>query len=363
LKPGVESIARLAGSRIVTELAPVQRYRRNSPYRVLIADPLAESYGPFFSQQSATLPAQCLYEIDRAVVFGKGAIYLDGAVIRENLEGAPVEKILAIADAASRTPTRVLDQPVLYTTRYGVKNYGHCLTDIVPRIVQAIRVMPDLHIALHPEFVSTARAALKALGCREHQFIELDERPTRLVHGYYASPCNIHPLVHSPVAVNMVRGAYDEETLSHSSPLRAEKIFVSRSDAGTRHVVNHAEVAAALNEHGFVEVAVGGMSQLEQAALFHQAREIVGLAGAALTNVIYCRSGARMTVLAPATMPALYFWDLASHVDVDFRIGYFPATEPARGIHSDFRVDLVQLKDLAGWDNAVPYSMRTGRVE
>lgn len=363
MNPGVDSIACLAGCRIVAGLAPQQNYRRNAPSQVLITDAAAESYRPAFSRQHAALPPQYLYAIDNAVVFGKGAILSDGAVVRENLEGAPLGKILAAAGESARSVARIIEEPVLYTTRYGVKNYGHCLTDIVPRIVQAIRAKPDLRIALHPEFVATARSALQALGCQERQFISLDESPTLLVQGYYASPCNIHPLVHSPVAVKIIRSGFDEDTLSRSSPLRADKLFVTRADAGTRHLANHAEVAGVLKEYGFVEVAVGGMSHLEQAALFHQAREIIGLAGAALTNVLYCRGGTRMTVLAPATMPALYFWDLASHVGVDFRIGYFPATEPTRGIHSDFRVGLPQLKELAGWDNAVAYSMRTGCVE
>lgn len=348
MNPRIDSIARLAGSQVVAELAPEQRYWRDRPSQILIADAAAESFGRHFSQQLAILPAQRLYKIDNAVVFGKGAICLDGAVVRENLEGAPVEKILADASASSRSPVSVVEEPVLYTTRYGVKNYGHCLTDITPRIVQALRVKPDLRIALHPEFVATARSALQAFGYQEHQFMLLDERPTRLVHGYYASPCNIHPLVHSPEAVKIIRSEFDDGTLSRSSPLRAERLFVTRSDAGTRHLVNHSEVARVLKGHGFVEVAVGGMSHLEQAALFHQAREIIGLAGAALSNALYCRAGTRLSVLAPATMPALYFWDIASQVGADFRIGYFPAQSASRGIHSDFFVEPAQLVGLAG---------------
>ena len=348
MKPRVESIARLVGGQVAAELAPEQMYRRNGPTQVLVADPAAESFRPYFTQQLATLPAQRLYEIDNAIVFGKGAIYLEGAIVRENLEGAPLDKILMIAHERSRSPVRVVDEPVLYTTRYGVKNYGHCLTDIVPRIVQAIRAMPSLRVALHPEFVATARSALMALGCQEQQILALDEQPTRLCRGFYASPCNIHPLVHSPVSVQIIRSAYDEDTLIRNAPLKAEKLFVTRSDAGTRHLGNHANVADVLKDHGFVEVAVGGMSHLQQAALFHQAREIVGLAGAALSNVLYCRAGTRMTVLAPATMPALYFWDLASQVGVDFRIGYFPAQSASLGIHSDFFVEPSQLIGLAG---------------
>ena len=348
MKPEVKSITRLAGVKLAAELAPEQTYQRNAPTQTLIADPAAESFRTFFERQQATQPAQYLYKIDNATVFGKGAICLEGGVVRENLEGAPVNQILKLAQECSQSPFRVLEEPVLYTTRYGVKNYGHCLTDIVPRIVQTIRLMPDIRIALHPEFVPTARSALLALGCQADKIIFLDEQTTRIRHGFYASPCNIHPLIHAPSSLDIIRHAYDEKTLIRHAPFKAEKLFITRKDAGTRHLINHANLADVLRCHGFVEVAVGGMSHLEQAALFHQAREIIGLAGASLTNVLYCRPGTRMTVLAPATMPALYFWDISAQIGVDFRIGYFPVETASPGIHADFLVDPTKLPELAG---------------
>lgn len=342
----VKSVDTLAGARAVANLAEPQRYRRKRPSRIVVDDPAAEPFRPMFGQEHGVLPAQRLYRLDGAVVFGKGVICLNGAVVRENLEGAPVEKILALATRESTSPVRVIHEPVLYTTRYGVKNYGHCLTDIVPRIVQALRAIPGLRIALHPEFVSTARQALEALGCGRQRTISLDEQPTLLAEGYFASPCNAHPLVHSPQAIGIVRGAYGEEVLEGNSPIRADRLFVTRSDAATRHLGNHEQVSRFLRERGYVEVAVGSMSHLQQAALFHQATEIVGIAGAALTNLIYSRAGAKIAVLAPASMPALYFWDLAAQSGLDFRIGYFRATDPTRGIHSDFTVDPAALEQL-----------------
>lgn len=157
MNPVVESVACLAGCRIVAELASQQNYRRDAPSQVLIDDAAAESFRPVFSRQHATLPPQYLYAIDNAVVFGKGAILLDNAVVREKLEGSPLGKILAAAGESARSVARVIDEPVLYTTRCGVKDYGHCLTDILPRTVQAIRAKPDLRIALHPEFIATCR--------------------------------------------------------------------------------------------------------------------------------------------------------------------------------------------------------------
>jgi len=210
VKPRVESIARLVEGHVIAELAPEQTYRRNDPTQILIADPAAESFRPFFALKLATLPAQRLYKINNAIVFGKGAIYLEGAVVRENLEGAPVDQILRIAHERSRSPVRVVEEPVLYTTRYGVKNYGHCLTDIVPRIVQAIRVMPNLRIAMHPEFVATARSALLALGCQEHQIITLDEQPTGFAKASMpahaiSTPWCIHPCRWKSFVVHMMK--------------------------------------------------------------------------------------------------------------------------------------------------------------
>lgn len=66
-----------------------------------------------------------------------------------------------------------------------------------------------------------------------------------------------------------------------------------------------------------------------------------------------------MTVLAPATMPALYFWELASQVGVDFRIGYIPALAPTCGIRSDFKVDVSHLIGLAGLRNLEHPSIRS----
>lgn len=108
---------------------------------------------------------------------------------------------------------------------------------------------------------------MQALDCRERQLISQGESPTLLVNGHYASLCSIRPLVHSPVA----------QAFSHTVGCRQALPGKSCRSCGC---------VEGLRVHGG---GCGGMPQLEQAALFHQAREIIGLAGAALTNVLYCR--------------------------------------------------------------------------
>jgi capsular polysaccharide biosynthesis protein len=265
------------------------------------------------------------------------------ALVRENLEGSPAA---ARPRGACPEPVRALDRPTLYTTRYGVMNYGHCLTDIVPRIVQASRAIPDCDIALHPQFLPAAREALDLLGVDPSRLVELDEMPTRLVHGLFASPCSAHPLVHSPRALELVRGLADslaEPAIPSGTPT---KLFVACDDAATQRITNYPEVESFLVESGFTPISVGALDLATQVRIFANAGEVIGIAGAAMTNLLFCAAGTRITVLAPASMPALHLWDYATQSGHDFRIGYFPAQSSAARVHANFTVDLDALASL-----------------
>ncbi|MBT9596203.1 MAG: glycosyltransferase family 61 protein [Vitreoscilla sp.] len=342
--PSIKPLQTLPGVRVVANLSAAERYVRPRPTRLHVGDASAEPFLVQFDKVQGQLPAQNLYALPGALVMDKGTMLVGGSVVKDNTEGAPMARVLAALEANVPAPVRHIDFPLLYTSRYGVKNYGHCLTDIVPRIAQSLALEPGLKVGLHPEFVPTARDALRDLGVDSDRIVELDEQPTLLTQARFASPCNAHPITHSPRSLALLRARLP--VLCEDAPPSPPRLFVTRSDASTRHLNNHDEVAAELQRLGFTEVATGAMPHARQAALFAQAEEIVGLAGASMTNLIYCRPGTRVTVLSPATMSALYFWDLAAQLGLDFRIGYFPATQTQRGIHSNFSANWAEVKAL-----------------
>lgn len=342
------SLAALRGARTALELSPAETYARPAPTRLVFADAASRAYEPHFSKLQGQLPAQHLWELDDVVVMGKGLIFANGAVVRENTEGAPVPALLAPLAQIPPRHLRTITEPVLYTSRYGVKNYGHCLTDIVPRIAQVQTLRPDLRLAVHAEFLPSAVEALLELGVRKDKLLFLDERPTRLVHGYYASPNNQHPLCHSPAGLARLRSVLPQLLARHASQVAylPRKIALLRDDAGTRKLLNREAVGSALQAAGFQLKQTGPMPHADQARLFHHADEIVGTAGAAMANLVYCRPGTRVTLMAPSSMPALYFWDLAAQLHLDLRFVYFPANAPERGIHADLTADVDILMDL-----------------
>jgi len=77
---------------------------------------------------------------------------------------------------------------------------------------------------------------------------------------------------------------------SPSTAKGAERIYLSRGK-GARSLANEDEVAAFLQSEGFTVVACEGLSICEQAAMLARARVVVGLHGAALTNIVFCQPG------------------------------------------------------------------------
>jgi capsular polysaccharide biosynthesis protein len=76
-------------------------------------------------------------------------------------------------------------------------------------------------------------------------------------------------------------------------------LYISRSDAPSRRVVNEAEVLAALKPFGVQSVTLSGLSFDEQRALFAEAGFIIGPHGAGLTNSLFSPNDAHVIELHP----------------------------------------------------------------
>jgi capsular polysaccharide biosynthesis protein len=131
------------------------------------------------------------------------------------------------------------------------------------------------------------------------------------------------------------------------------KIFVSRSSAASRRIVNEAEIEPVLAEHDFVLVDPAEMSILDQAALFGRATAVVGPHGAGLTNLLFSPPGTKVVEIfaAPAAQGISNYRVLASHLGMPYtRLLAAPvATESRYGAHHyDMEVDPRLLERVLG---------------
>jgi capsular polysaccharide biosynthesis protein len=80
-----------------------------------------------------------------------------------------------------------------------------------------------------------------------------------------------------------------------------EFLFISRKDSPRRVLENEDELFAHLHPFGFDRVLLSEIDYLSQIQLFHNARCIVGVHGAGLTNIGFCHEGCRVFEIIPSS--------------------------------------------------------------
>ena len=85
------------------------------------------------------------------------------------------------------------------------------------------------------------------------------------------------------------------------SPLRCDRIFITRSDAPTafRQLLNERELTDELAKLGYAALTPGALPPLEQARIFAQADRIIALHGSGGANVVFSSTKARVMHLQP----------------------------------------------------------------
>lgn len=145
--------------------------------------------------------------------------------------------------------------------------------------------------------------------------------------------------------VERIRRAIDicRRRISIEPSSARRRIFAAR-DGAYRNLLNQAEIEARMTNAGFEVVRADTLGLEEQIRIFGEAEIIVGPTGAQMTNLVWCRPGAKIIVLA-SDHPShqLYLWQLLGRVSgADVRILQGPrayARNDIYSVHDDYRVD------------------------
>ena len=124
---------------------------------------------------------------------------------------------------------------------------------------------------------------------------------------------------------------------------RKRKIFASRS-GGYRKLLNQESIEARVSDIGFEILRTNELDAESQIRIFQEAEIIVGPTGAQMTNMVWCRPGVRVIVLA-SDHPShqLYFWQLLGRVSgAEVTILQGPraySRNDIYSVHDDYHVD------------------------
>lgn len=170
-------------------------------------------------------------------------------------------------------------------------NYSHWLLDELPRLA-LIRDRPDATIVLADIAVPWRRELLNLLGITERRVVTL--RPYEAVRAETLLVPDVarstqHPARRgSPEVLDWLRARIGVPALAKGDTPAAPKLYIGRSDADRRRLLNEAALLRVLEPHGFVSILPGRYTVAEQIALFARASAVVALHGAAVTNIVFC---------------------------------------------------------------------------
>ncbi len=199
-------------------------------------------------------------------------------------------------------------------------NIGHWMIDGISRLFLALKhhSLEDIDQVLVPKLkYGFQRESLLALGIPDHKIVEVDVldcvRCEQLI--VTTAPRGFSS---SSTPGWLIDGFREALLPAQASVKTGKRIYISRRDAGSRKFVNEEEIIACLEGLGFEAVEMSDYGFNEKIALFAQAEIIVGLTGAGLTNMLFCRPNACVVELFPASYVTYFYTSIGCYLGLDY---------------------------------------------
>ncbi|MBD0341622.1 MAG: glycosyltransferase family 61 protein, partial [Microcoleus sp. Co-bin12] len=204
--------------------------------------------------------------------------------------------------------------------------YFHWMVDVLPRI-ELLRLSGRDLAEIDWFLVNSCqhqfqRESLRILGIPEEKVLESDRLPhiqaTELIVPSFAGYLGWPP----GWAMDFLRREFLKGIIPSSS--YPKRIYISRSKARYRRVLNEEDVVEVLEQFGFVSILPESMSLAEQIAHFYHAEVIVAAHGSGLTNTIFCGQGTKVIELVSPHYISHYYWGSSQYLQLEH---YFLAGE------------------------------------
>jgi hypothetical protein len=217
-----------------------------------------------------------------------------------------------ILDTPLRRPARSMPGSYcLLASPWSPAYYYHWLLDALPRlaVIEQFEALQSLPLIVPESLTGFQRDSLALGGIPPQRLAGFDGRCARVDRLYF--PQLLGPTGNpSPHAVSWLRSRFQAQMVAEPATLR--RLYVSRSDAPKRRVLNEDRIIDFLRAHGFEIICPGRLSLAEQIALFSQAGVVVGPHGAGLTNIVFAPAGATLIEFFGDSYINGCFWALAN---------------------------------------------------
>ncbi|UHS58226.1 MULTISPECIES: glycosyltransferase family 61 protein [Agrobacterium] len=245
-------------------------------------------------------PSQLL-ELENITTLANGWIYQRLTLVKDSFV---VTRQPSISRQLRMLPKRAfaglsaerIDKGVWITDNWS-RNYYHWLTDAIPRLHLAKQRDPEIHLIL-PSYYHSIKSIKESLEPFMLKSIKIiPENGAAVFSNFHFPTYSAESGNYNESVIRSVGKIYRDHYGSSVSAGR--RIYVSRSKASVRNVVNETEIAPVLARYGFEIVHCENMSFSEQVHLFSESSMIAGPHGAGLVNMMFMSPGAKILEIHP----------------------------------------------------------------
>ncbi len=217
-------------------------------------------------------------------------------------------------------------------------NYYHWMIDLISRFDLLIRSGIPLEsinkFVVNARFFTYQQETLEILGIPPDKIIE-----SREINHFHATTL----IVPSPLALDKFRSPKWIFSFLRNKFLLpkfldnstyAKRIYISRSQARYRKILNEAEMINFLEKYGFQKVTFESMSFAEQVACMARAEVVIAPHGAGLTNIVFCDPGTKVIEFFSSLYVANCYWEICHSCSLEHY--YLVFDQSPEQNHSDF---------------------------
>ncbi len=316
-----------------------EQYERRTPFfhNIDVADVSGgQRNTSVWSSGRSSLPDSKVHRLRDAVVYDTGAVVtVEGRVVPETL-------LRNVVPGGSREPHKRIEGTLALLRKPGDMNFGHWLVELLPRIRDFRQAAPEAHLRFgvptHPISMLDLRLDTLALyGVGREDVVWLSNDAVVVDDLMFMTSNSIHSHTHDAAGV---RDLVSRARAAAGALSGERRLYVRRPDHLKRRLLNEDEIASRLTDEGFEIVHPEQMAFREQVRTFAEARYIVGVSGAALTNLIWARRPVDVLSLAPNAPGEFFFWDLANITGARFSTVFGRACDAPPTVHSNFTLEV-----------------------
>lgn len=196
--------------------------------------------------------------------------------------------------------------------------YFHWMTEAIPRLFLVKRLLPSHKIILPSIYNKFHLKSLAPFGIDTNDIVYIPSQSYVQVEKLTMPSFTGKEGIYNSVLLNEIRNFYSSFYRT-SSNLEFDKLYIKRKKMSIRHVLNEEEVIETLSRYGFKDVFFEDYSFEEQVQMASNAKVMVSIHGAGLTNMLFMSKGTKVLEFRKANETGyLHYYNLASALGIDY---------------------------------------------